>query len=144
MDKVSQLPKPCAACSIHARGTTENKFKSVCSVKHWTADLSRLTADLTATGRSTRPRIGNDLPVRGHRMNCNWPESTLAACSTGEASKAPGHFPRPGYSFQMTPSATEPTKALPPRRAAFVGEYLEQPETLATLPSRHLLKGRDS
>ena len=77
-------------------------------------------------------------------MNCNWPESTLAACSTGEASKAPGHFPRPGYSFQMTPSATEPTKALPPRRAAFVGEYLEQPETLATLPSRHLLKGRDS
>jgi len=36
----------------------------------------------------------------------------------------PGHFPRPGYPFQVTSNATEPTKILPPRRAAFVREYL--------------------
>ena len=57
-------------------------------------------------------------------MNCNWPESTLPACSTGEASKAPGHFTRPGYSFQMTSTATEPIKSIPPRRAAFAREYM--------------------
>jgi phage terminase small subunit len=34
------------------------------------------------------------------------------------------HFPRHGYPFQMTSNTTQPTKALPPRRAAFVREYL--------------------
>ena len=70
------FPKPCVACSIHARGTIANKFKSACSDTTRTADLSRLTADLTATGPSSRPRIGNDLPAWSHRMNRNWPEST--------------------------------------------------------------------
>jgi hypothetical protein len=36
------IPKPCVACSIHARGTIEIKFKSVCSGKHCATNLSRL------------------------------------------------------------------------------------------------------
>ena len=42
----------------------------------------------------------------------------------GAGSEASGPSPRPSYPFEVTSTATEPTKALPPRRAAFVREYL--------------------